>query len=236
MEVILLERIERLGQMGDMVNVKPGYARNFLLPQKKALRATDENKAHFETQKAQLEADNLKRREEAQSVGDKMDGLSVTLVRQAGDAGQLYGSVSARDIADSIIAEGFTINRDQVVLERPIKAIGIHTVNVTLHPEVTVKVTTNVARSQEEAEIQAKTGEAIKSAEELQDIAEAESMVKAEAAAEAAEEIFEEGAVPDFEEEAEPDAVEAEAAEATDEVSEDAPEEASAAEDKEEKS
>ena len=198
MEVILLERIERLGQMGDMVNVKPGYARNFLLPQKKALRATDENKAHFETQRVQLESDNLKRRDEAQAVGDKMEGLSVILVRQAGDAGQLYGSVSARDIADSVIAGGFTIGRDQVVLDRPIKAIGIHPVHITLHPEVTVTITTNVARSQEEAEVQAKTGEAMKSAEEIQDIAEAEAAAAASAAA--AKAIFEEGAAPELEE------------------------------------
>jgi len=201
MEVILLERIEKLGQMGDMVSVKPGYARNFLLPQKKALRATDENKANFETQRVQLESENLKSRDEAQAVGDKMEGLSVILVRQDGDAGQLYGSVSARDIADSVIAGGFTIGRDQVALDRPIKAIGIHPVHITLHPEVTVTIAANVARSQEEAEVQAKTGEAMKSAEEMQDIEEAEAA--AVAAAAAAKEIFEESAAPGLEEEAE---------------------------------
>ncbi len=208
MEIILLERIEKLGQMGDMVNVKPGYARNFLLPQKKALRATKENKERFEAGRVQLEAENLKLRDEAQAIGDKLNGLSVILVRQAGDAGQLYGSVSARDIADAVITDGFTISRSQVVLERPIKTIGIHPVLITLHPEVTVTVTTNVARSQEEAEIQTKTGKAIKSAEELRDLedAEAAAALEAKAAASleaAAEEIFEEGAAPDAEDEAE---------------------------------
>ncbi len=201
MEVILLERIEKLGQMGDMVSVKTGYARNYLLPQKKALRATAENKTRFETEKSHLEANNLKLRDEAQSVGDKMEGLSVVLVRQAGDAGQLYGSVSARDIADSVIAGGFTITRNQVVLASPIKSIGIHPVHITLHPEVTITISTNVARSEEEAEVQAKTGEAMKSSDELQDIAEAEAASKA-AVIEAAEEIFEEGAAPETEEEA----------------------------------
>ena len=220
MEVILLERIEILGQMGDMVSVKPGYARNFLLPQKKALRATDENKARFETQRVELEAENLKRRDEAQAVGDKMDGLSVILVRQAGDAGQLYGSVSARDIADSVIAGGFKIARDQVVLDRPIKSIGIHPVHITLHPEVTVTITTNVARTQEEAEIQAKTGEAMKSTEEMENIADTEALAAAEAAAAeavvaAAEEIFEEGAAPELEEEVAEEAATDEAEEET---------------------
>ena len=193
MEVILLERIEKLGQMGDVVNVKPGFARNFLLPQNKALRATTGNKSRFEAERAQLEGENLKRREEAQSVGDKLEGLSVILVRQAGDAGQLYGSVSARDIADAVVAAGFTIARSQVILDRPIKTIGIHEMRVILHPEVTVTISTNVARSEEEAEIQAKTGAAV-IASEL-----AEAQAAAEEAQVAAEEIFEEGAAPDDE-------------------------------------
>ncbi len=193
MEVILLERIEKLGQMGDVVNVKPGFARNFLLPQNKALRATDGNKSRFEAERTQLEGENLKRREEAQSVGDKLEGLSVVLVRQAGDAGQLYGSVSARDIADSVVAAGFTISRSQVILDRPIKTIGIHEMRVILHPEVTVTISTNVARSEEEAAIQAKTGAAV-IASEL-----AEAQAAAEEAQVAAEEIFEEGAAPDDE-------------------------------------
>lgn len=152
MDVILLERIEKLGQMGDTVKVKPGYARNFLLPQKKALRATKENQARFESQRAQLEAVNLKRREEAQAVAGKMEGLSVVIVRQAGEGGMLYGSVSGRDIADSVKEAGFTIERRQVLLDVPIKALGAHPVRVALHPEVAVTVTVKVARSQEEAE------------------------------------------------------------------------------------
>jgi large subunit ribosomal protein L9 len=161
MEVILLERIEKLGQMGDVVNVKSGFARNFLLPQKKALRATDANRAHFETQRTQLEAVNLERRTEAEAVGGKLDGLHLTLVRQAGDSGQLYGSVSSRDIAEGVTAAGFTVERHQVALDRPIKAIGLHPVRIALHPEVVVTVTANVARSDEEAEIQERTGAAV---------------------------------------------------------------------------
>ena len=172
--------------MGDVVNVKSGFARNFLLPQSKALRATKGNRAVFEVQRAQLEADNLKNRAEAQSVGDKMDGESVVLVRQAGDAGQLYGSVSARDIAVSLTENGFTVTRSQVILTSPIKTIGIHAVSVTLHPEVTVQVTVNVARSEEEAVIQAKTGSAALSMEEAErqaDEAEAAALAAADAAA-----------------------------------------------------
>src|SRR5277367_4422107 len=129
-QVILLERIERLGQMGDVVNVKPGFARNFLLPQKKALRATKPNLEVFETRKAQLVADNLKRKEEAGKVAEKMAGLSVSMVRQAGESGQLYGSVNARDIAEAVVAAGYTINRAQVIIDKPIKTIGIHSVRV----------------------------------------------------------------------------------------------------------
>jgi len=152
MEVILLERIEKLGQMGDVVNVKPGFARNFLLPQKKALRASRDNLAYFEKQRSQLEAVNLKRRDEAQAVADKMSGLSVLMVRQAGESGQLYGSVSGKDVADAIKASGFTVERRQVNLDQPIKTLGSYAVRLSLHPEVALIVTVNVARSQEEAE------------------------------------------------------------------------------------
>ncbi|MGB0749837.1 MAG: 50S ribosomal protein L9 [Magnetospiraceae bacterium] len=169
MEVILLERIEKLGQMGDVVKVKTGYARNFLLPKKKALRATEANRKHFETQKAQLEADNLKRREEAEAVAAKMDDVSVVMVRQAGDSGQLYGSVNTRDIADAVTAAGFTIGRSQVRLEKPIKTLGLFDVAIALHPEVFRTVTVNVARSEEEAEIQAKTGQAMVGMDEEED-------------------------------------------------------------------
>src|SRR6185437_12688387 len=154
--VVLLERIEKLGQMGQVVNVKPGYARNYLLPKKKALRATKDNLAYFEKQRAQLEAGNLKRRGEAEEVAKKLEGLQVVLVRQAGESGQLYGSVSARDIADAVTGAGFTIERQQVVLERPIKTLGLHALRVALHPEVSVGITANVAQSAEEAEMQAK--------------------------------------------------------------------------------
>jgi large subunit ribosomal protein L9 len=154
-DLILLERVEKLGQMGQVVSVKPGYARNFLLPQKKALRATKENMAFFETQRVQLEAKNLERRAEAVQVGEKMEGVKVVLIRQAGESGQLYGSVSSRDIADAVTAAGFTVDRQQIVLDRPIKTLGLHPIRVMLHPEVAVIVTANVAQSQEAAEMQA---------------------------------------------------------------------------------
>ncbi len=167
MEVILLERIERLGQMGDIVNVKTGYARNFLLPQKKAMRATSSNRAVFEQQRTHLEADNLERRQEAESVAGKIDGIDVTIIRQAGDNGQLYGSVSARDIGESVTEAGVAVNRSQIVLDRPIKALGIHETRVVLHPEVSVTVTVNVARTDEEAKIQLQRGTAITGTENL---------------------------------------------------------------------
>jgi large subunit ribosomal protein L9 len=159
-EVILLQRVEKLGQMGERVKVKPGYARNFLLPQKKALRATKENTARFETERVVLEAQNLKRREEAESVAERVRGLSVTLIRQAGDSGSLYGSVSNRDIADGATAGGLVINRTQVELDHPIKTLGVRMVRVVLHPEVVIQVAVNVARSPEEAEKQGR-GEAV---------------------------------------------------------------------------
>ncbi|MBF0561166.1 MAG: 50S ribosomal protein L9 [Alphaproteobacteria bacterium] len=151
MEVVLLERIEKLGQMGDVVRVKPGFARNFLLPQKKALRASKENLEYFKLQRIQLEAVNLKRREEAEAVAAKMKGISVVIVRQAGESGQLYGSVAARDLADAVKAQGYTIQRSQVQLVQPIKTLGQHQVRVALHPEVVVTIGVNVARSQDEA-------------------------------------------------------------------------------------
>jgi len=153
-ELILLERVENLGQMGEVVKVRPGYARNFLLPQKKALRATTQNRAYFETQRTQLEAQNLKRKGEAAEVAAKLDGIHVVVIRQAGESGQLYGSVSARDIADAVTAAGFSLARSQVVLDRPIKSLGLYKTRVILHPEVSATVTANIAQSQEEAAMQ----------------------------------------------------------------------------------
>ena len=155
-DLILLQRVEHLGQMGERVKVKPGYARNYLLPEKKALRATKENLARFDQQRAQLEAQNLKRREEAERVAERVGGLSVVVIRQAGDSGSLYGSVSARDIADAATEAGLSITRQQVVLRHPIKTLGLSPVQVILHPEVVIPVTANVARSVEEAERQAR--------------------------------------------------------------------------------
>lgn len=161
MEVILLERIEKLGQMGDVVKVKPGFARNYLLPQRKALRANKSNMAVFESQRGQLEADNLERRDEAEAVAKKLEGRSVILIRQAGDSGQLYGSVTARDLSEAIVETGITIERRQVELEKAIKMLGLHTVKVRLHPEVVVDVFANVARSDAEAQSQAHTGHVV---------------------------------------------------------------------------
>ena len=166
MEVILLERIARLGQMGDTVKVKDGYARNFLLPKGKALRANEANKKKFEGQRAQLEARNLERKSEAAAVAEKLDGKSFVVVRSAGETGQLYGSVSTRDIADLLTAEGFSVSRNQVELNQPIKTIGLTNVAISLHPEVEVTVTLNIARSSEEAERQAK-GELLTTAEAI---------------------------------------------------------------------
>ncbi len=157
-EIVLLERIERLGQMGDVVKVKPGYARNFLLPEGKALRATKENLAVFESRRAQLEADNLRRKDEAEDMAKRMEDVAVTLIRQAGGTNQLYGSVTNRDIAEGLREAGYTIHARQVLLERAIKELGIHEVRVALHPEVSIEITANVARTPEEAEIQAAGG------------------------------------------------------------------------------
>lgn len=158
MEIILLQRVEKLGHIGDIVNVKPGFARNFLLPQKKALRATEENKKRFETQRAQIEANNLKAKDEAQKIAGKVDGLKVVLIRQASETGILFGSVSGRDIAEGVTKAGFTVDRRQVVLDKPIKTLGLHPVRVALHPEVVVTVTANVAKSEDEAIGQEKAG------------------------------------------------------------------------------
>jgi large subunit ribosomal protein L9 len=159
-ELILLQRVEKLGQMGEAVSVRPGYARNYLLPQAKAVRATKQNRERFERERVQLEAQNLKRREEAERVAERVHGLSVVLIRQAGESGSLYGSVSSRDIAEACTASGLSIDRTQVQLEQPIKTLGLATVRVALHPEVDLMVSVNVARSPEEAERQAR-GETI---------------------------------------------------------------------------
>ena len=166
LDVILLERVENLGQMGQVVKVRPGYARNFLLPQKKAMRATKENLAYFEKQRAQLEAQNLTRKSEAEQVAEKLNGLKVVLIRQAGESGQLYGSVSARDLSDAVTSAGFTIGRGQIVLEKPIKTLGLFPLKVVLHPEVSVQVTANVAQSAEEAEMQSQGIDPLKLAAE----------------------------------------------------------------------
>lgn len=159
-EIILLQRVQHLGQMGDIVRVKPGYARNFLLPQGKALRANAQNRARFENDRVQLEAQNIKRREEAERLAERMHGLTVVIIRQAGDSGSLYGSVTTRDIAEAATAAGLTIGRNQVVLEEPIKILGLVEARIDLHPEVSIPVTVNVARSLEESERQAR-GEAV---------------------------------------------------------------------------
>ncbi len=182
MEVILLERIEKLGQMGDVVTVKPGYARNYLLPQKKALRATKENIAFFESQRAEYEARNLEQKREAEGIREKLDGVRIVLIRQAGDSGQLYGSASARDIAQTLTEEGFRVDRRQVRLTSPIKLVGLHQVQIVLHPEVVATITVNVARSEDEASLQFERGTAIIGdyEEQMQAVAEAESAARAE--------------------------------------------------------
>lgn len=177
MQVILLERIGRLGQMGDVVKVRDGYARNFLLPQGKALRATKENLSRFERERTQLEASDLKRRTEAEAVAEKLKGKNFVILRQAGDSGQLYGSVSTRDIADAVTEGGFTLERRQVLLDKPIKSLGVADVRIGLHPEVIVTVHINVARTAEEAERQAR-GEDVT---QFRDMTEEEEAAAAEA-------------------------------------------------------
>jgi len=180
-ELILMQRVDKLGQMGDLVKVKPGYARNFLLPQGKAIRASKDNLARFERDRAQLEAQNLKRREEAELVAERVFGLSVVIIRAAGESGGLYGSVTSRDIADACKVNGLTVDRAQVLLEQPIKTTGITQVRVELHPEVVIPVGVNVARSQEEADKQAR-GEDLRAAQQSED-----ESLEAELAAELAE-------------------------------------------------
>ncbi len=169
MEVILLERVEKLGLMGDTVSVKPGYARNYLLPRKKALRKTRDNLAYFEAQKARFEAENIERRDEAERIAGRMDGLSVSVIRAAGEGGQLYGSVSARDIAAAVTEAGVSIGRGQVALDRALKALGLERVRVQLHAEVAAHVTVNIARSEEEAARQLALGRAVGAGDDFED-------------------------------------------------------------------
>jgi len=184
MQVILLERVEKLGQMGEEVRVKDGFARNFLLPKKKALRATKANREYFQAQKAQLEAQNAERKKGADAIAAKLGGKSFVLIRQAGDRGQLYGSVSPRDVADAMEKAGYTVDRHQVSISQAIKAIGLFTIPVVLHPEVRVNVTVNVARSEDEAAALARGEDVLAGRTEAQE------------ARAAAEEVFEEGAGP----------------------------------------
>lgn len=181
MQVVLLERVEKLGQMGDVVKVKPGFARNFLLPRGKALRATKENIARFEREKAQLEARNLELRREAEAVSGKLDGKIFVVIRQAGETGQLYGSVNTRDIADAVTTGGFSVNRTQIILDKPIKDLGLHAIKVQLHPEVRVKVTINVARNDDEAARQARGETIVVKEEEAAEIDAAELLEAAPA-------------------------------------------------------
>jgi large subunit ribosomal protein L9 len=200
MNVILLERVPKLGQMGDVVKVKPGFARNFLLPQKKALRATKDNIAYFESQRVTLEAQNLERRKDAEAVAAKMGNLKVVLIRQASESLQLYGSVTSRDIADGANAAGVKIERGQIELDKPIKTLGSHTIRVHLHPEVTVDIAAVVARSPDEADFLAKGGTLIAETERAaQEAAEA-----ARRAAEQAAALFEAKSVEGAAEEAAP--------------------------------
>lgn len=192
LDVILLERIENLGQMGDVVTVKPGYARNYLLPQGKALRASKGNLDLFESQRKELEARNLQRRQEAEQVAEKMTDLELVLVRQAGEAGQLYGSVTARDVADALHEAGYRISRGQVVLHDPIKHLGLFDVRVSLHADVGITVRVNVARSEDEAELQRKAGGALVRNEQGDLVSEAELAAAAEAKAEAVDDTAEE--------------------------------------------
>lgn len=206
MEVILLERVERLGQMGDVVTVKDGFARNFLLPKKKALRATEGNKAAFEADRARLEAENLERKTEAEKVASAMAGVKVVMIRAAGESGQLYGSVSSRDIAEAVTEAGVSINRNQVILDRAIKTLGLHDVVVRLHPEVSETVVVNIARSADEAETQFATGAAVIATEEEEFDADnefIEEVAEEDLAAAAGEDVAEETAEEETAEESE---------------------------------
>lgn len=203
MEVILLERIERLGQMGDVVNVKPGFARNFLLPQGKALRANKDNLSYFEGQRAQLEADNLERKAEAEQVAATLEGMVVPVIRAAGDSGQLYGSVTSRDISDAVTAEGVTINKRQVILDRALKVLGLEEIRVVLHPEVAVNITVNIARSADEAEQQKALGRAV-GTEETEEEEDLEEGISVESANELLNEAVAEPAAEEASEEEKP--------------------------------
>jgi len=213
MDIILLERVEKLGQMGDLVRVKDGYARNFLLPRGKALRATDDNKKRFESQKVELEARNLERKSEAETVGTKLDGEAIVIIRQAGESGQLYGSVAARDIAEMLGQKGFQVDKAQVILDKPVKALGLFDQRVQLHPEVMVTVTVNVARSEEEATRQARGEDVLATPEEREAALEIEEVFEEDVIAEVAEEL----AATELEAEDEAPAAEAETEEASEE-------------------
>nr|WP_321979941.1 50S ribosomal protein L9 [uncultured Cohaesibacter sp.] len=202
MELILLERVAKLGQMGDIVTVRTGYARNFLLPQGKAIRASEANKKRFESERAQLEARNLEAKSEAEALKERIGDKTVTVIRAASETGQLYGSVSTRDLADALSDDGVSLTRNQVSLDRPIKTIGMHSVTVILHPEVELVVTANVARSQDEAERQAagedlsltERDEAFEFEEDLELDEELLEEIEGEEEAEASEEVAEESA------------------------------------------
>lgn len=208
-EVILLERVPKLGQMGDVVKVKPGFARNFLLPQKKALRATDDNRKYFDSRRKDLEANNLKRKQEAEAVATQMAGFQVVLIRQASESLQLYGSVTARDIAEAAVKGGsdksVKIERSQVELAKPIKSLGLHKVQIHLHPEVVVEITANVARSADEAQFQAKGGVIMAETDRAQ-----QEAALAQAAAEAAAQALFDKSTADQPEAEEPPAEDAE--------------------------
>lgn len=191
MDVILLERVEKLGQMGDLVRVRDGYARNFLLPKGKAMRATEDNKKVFENRRAELEARNLELKKEAEAVGKKLNGESFIILRSAGESGQLYGSVSSRDIAETLSEGGFKTDKNQIYLDKPVKTLGLFEQRVQLHPEVIVEVTINVARSQDEAERQARGENVLATPDELE----------AEEAALEIEEVFEEDVIAEVAEE-----------------------------------
>lgn len=221
MQIVLLERIAKLGQMGDVVTVKDGYARNFLLPQGKALRANKSNLERFETERAQLEARNLERREEAEAVSVKLDGQNFVVIRQSGDSGQLYGSVTPRDISELLSAGGFDVSRNQVAIEQPIKNLGLHTVSITLHPEVACSVIVNVARTDDEAKRQ-EAGEDVTVEPGLEEEAtlQVEEVFEEGVSVEVADEVVELADDAEVEAEAEAEVAEAEVAEAPAETEE----------------
>lgn len=227
-DIILLERVENLGQMGEVVNVRPGYARNYLLPQKKALRATKDNIAYFQAQRKKLEELNEKKKDEARQRADKVQAMNLRLIRQAAENGTLYGSVSARDIADEIADQGIRLERSQIELKDALKSIGLYSVMIALHPEVKVEQTVNIARTQDEADVQAKTGRAVIADSSQASTAEAAEEMLAEALEEA-EEAAEEYKEEFLEEEAlESEASDSEASDS--EAGEDAEEQTEAAE------